>query len=68
MAQRQSDLDDTLLYRRYLRALERFGDVRDETPSPGHVIRACPHCGMRSIFRLDPDGTWYECLHCGEYA
>ena len=56
------------LYLRYMQALKRYGEPEEERPSPGHVIRHCPHCGMRAIFRLDPEGNWYECLHCGEYA
>jgi len=68
MARREEDLEDSFLYRRYVRALERYGDSRDERPSPGHVIRHCPSCGMRAMFRLDPEGTWFECLHCGHYA
>ena len=68
MARREEDLEESFLYRRYVRALERYGDSRDERPSPGHVIRHCPSCGMRAMFRLDPEGTWFECLHCGHYA
>jgi len=68
MARREEDLEDSFLYRGYVRALERYGDSRDERPSPGHVIRHCPSCGMRAMFRLDPEGMWFECLHCGHYA
>ena len=67
MAQRQYETRD-VLYERYLQALARYGDPRDEAPSPGHVIRRCPNCGMRAMFRLDPEGGWYECLHCRHYA
>ncbi len=68
MAQRQEDLTNDELYRSYMRALQRYGRDPQESPSPGHVIRHCPNCGMRSMFRLDPEGTWYECLHCKHYA
>jgi hypothetical protein len=71
MAQRQEDLrtlESSTLYRRYLDALRRHGDPRDEAPSPGHVIRRCNHCGMKAMFRLDLEGTWHECLHCGHLA
>ncbi len=69
MAQRQEDLEEALLYDRYLEALARYGPpAREESPSPGHVVRYCHGCGMRAMFRLDPEGTWYECLHCQHYA
>jgi hypothetical protein len=64
MAQAQDDL----LYSRYLKALERHGPPpKNESPSPGHVVRYCHTCGMRAMFRLDPEGMWYECMHCGHY-
>ena len=68
MAQATERLQDDLLYQRYLRALRHYGEAREEEPSPGHVIRYCHNCGMRAMFRLDPEGTWYECLHCKHYA
>ena len=68
MARPEEEMKDSFLYRRYLQALKRYGDPAEERPSPGHVIRHCPGCGMRSMFRLDPEGMWYECLHCGHYA
>jgi hypothetical protein len=68
MAQRQYAPQSTLLYERYVQALKRYGDPGDEAPSPGHVIRYCHNCGMRAMFRLDPEGNWYECLHCKHYA
>ena len=68
MAQLAHELEDPLLYEKYLRALKRHGDPRQDQPSPGHVIRHCSNCGQRAMFRLDPEGTWYECLHCGHYA
>jgi DNA-directed RNA polymerase subunit RPC12/RpoP len=68
MAQAQEDLETGALYQRYVQALKRYGDPMDKQPSPGHVIRHCTNCGMRAMFRMDPDGMWYECLHCGHYA
>ncbi len=62
-----ADPDDAL-YQRYLDALERYGDSPAPQPSPGHQIRFCATCGLQTMFRLDPDGTWYECLRCGQYA
>lgn len=67
MAQVQEEVTDGLLYRRYLQALRRYGPAGQEEPSPGHVIRHCHHCGQQAMFRLDPDGMWYECLHCRHY-
>ena len=69
MAQAEQELRGSL-YVRYMQALKRYGEApeQDDEPSPGHVIRHCTSCGMRAMFRLDPEGTWYECLHCGEYA
>ncbi len=67
MAQRQFEPEDAL-YERYVQALARYGDPGEETPSPGHVIRYCHTCGLRAMFRLDPEGNWYECLHCKHYA
>jgi hypothetical protein len=56
------------MYQRYLAALRRYGEPEPPPPSPGHAIRQCVHCGKATIFRLDPEGTWYECTRCGEYA
>ena len=64
MAQASEELGDGLLYQRYLRALRLYGEPREEEPSPGHVVRYCHNCGQRAMFRFDPEGTWYECLHC----
>ena len=63
---RNFDRDD--LYRSYMRALQRYGPANQDAPSPGHVVRYCSNCGMRSMFQLDPEGMWYECLHCKHYA
>jgi hypothetical protein len=73
MAQAREEIyDDEVstgaLYMRYMEALKRHGQPEDAEPSPGHVIRYCNNCGMRAMFRLDPEGTWYECLHCKHYA
>jgi hypothetical protein len=57
-----------LMYQRYLAALRRYGDPEPPAPSPGHAIRQCTHCGRATMFRLDPDGTWYECTRCGHFA
>jgi hypothetical protein len=68
MAQAHDELSKGALYMRYVEALRRHGNADEDEPSPGHVIRYCTNCGMRSMFRLDPDGNWYECLHCKHYA
>jgi hypothetical protein len=68
MAQARDELSTGGLYMRYVEALKRHGSTDEDEPSPGHVIRYCTSCGMRSMFRLDPDGNWYECLHCKHYA
>jgi hypothetical protein len=61
------DTQDEVLLRRYLRALAREPRTVRE-PSPGHAVRTCPSCGERSIFVLEPEGTWYRCSRCGHYA
>ena len=68
MAEQAAELDDRLLYHRYVQALQRYGAPEGQEPSPGHAIRQCPSCGRATIFRLDPEGTWYECTRCGHYA
>ncbi len=68
MAQAREELQTGALYMRYVEALRRHGKTEEPQPSPGHVVRYCHNCGMRAIFRLDPDGNWYECLHCKHYA
>jgi hypothetical protein len=67
MAQAPQKLSDDPLYRRYLSALRHYGEPSEPEPSPGHVIRYCHNCGMRAMFRLDPEGMWYECLHCKHF-
>ena len=68
MALRAEELHEDPLYRRYLRALDEYGEPEETAPSPGHAIRHCPTCGAHTMFRLDPEGTWYECMRCGHYA
>lgn len=68
MAEPAFQLNERLMYRRYVDALRRYGPPEPSEPSPGHAIRHCAHCGQANIFRLDPDGTWYECTRCGQYA
>lgn len=67
MAQARDDLETAAMYRAYLRARERYGAAEPERPSPGHVIRYCHACGQRAMFRLDPEGMWYECMHCQHF-
>ncbi len=70
MALRQEDSDNRGLYAAYVQALQRRGAPAEAAPapSPGHAIRHCATCGETTMFRLDPEGTWYECLRCGHYA
>lgn len=62
------DLDANVLLGRYLRALKRYGQPEPKASSPGHAIRSCARCGRHTIFRMDPEGTWFECSVCGSYA
>jgi hypothetical protein len=68
MAQQAHDLRGNRLYAEYMEALRRHGEPEPAEPSPGHVARHCARCGEKTLFRLDPEGTWYECLQCGQYA
>ena len=68
MALRVEDLEKEALYRRYLEALERYGEPEEPAPSPGYAIRHCAQCGSHTMFKLDPDGTWYECTRCHHFA
>jgi hypothetical protein len=61
------ELDTDVTYQAYMEALKRYGSPEPKAPSPGHVIRHCHACGQEAMFRLDPEGMWYECLHCGQY-
>jgi hypothetical protein len=67
MAQAREELSSGPLYMRYVQALKRHGQPEEPAPSPGHVVRYCHTCGQRAMFRLDPEGYWYECLHCKHY-
>ena len=70
MALRADELEEGRLYERYLEALARHGEV-EKLPSDeprATVVRHCSSCGMHTVFRLDPEGTWYECTHCQHYA
>lgn len=62
--------DTTDLLDRYLGALERHDDPDEasENLSPGLEVRTCANCGARTLFRLDPAGTWFECTACGHLA
>jgi hypothetical protein len=69
MVVRRIDLERDVLYQRYVRALKLWGGPEEESePSPGHAIRSCAHCGRHTMFRLDSEGTWFECLRCGHFA
>lgn len=68
MAVRREDLANDPLYQRYVMALRRFGRPEEPRPSPGHAIRSCTNCGKHTMFRLDPEGTWYACTRCGSFA
>lgn len=67
MAQAREELPSGALYMRYVQALKRHGQPEESEPSPGHVVRYCHTCGQRAMFRLDPEGNWYECLHCKHF-
>ncbi len=66
-AAQRVDTEHDALLRRYLRAMARE-PAEPRATSPGHAIRTCPGCGDRSIFVLEPEGTWYRCRRCGHYA
>jgi hypothetical protein len=52
-----------------LRVLEPEEDANaTRVRSPGHDLRTCAACGARTVFTLDPAGTWFRCSRCGEYA
>ncbi len=69
MAQAAVTLEEDfgLVLSRYLRGLARRSSPQAAT-SPGHDVRICASCGERASFALDPEGTWYRCHRCGEYA
>jgi hypothetical protein len=54
---------------RYRRALMSYEPQPEDVElPPGQDIRTCTHCGSHARFRLDPEGTWYACTVCGQYA
>jgi hypothetical protein len=70
MAQRAEmlELDEDRVLRDYLRLLTGDHPVEPKLRSPGHDLRTCAACGHRAAFTLDPEGTWFRCTRCGEYA
>jgi hypothetical protein len=68
VAAAESDVGYESLCDRYLEALRRVGPTTVPEAPPGHSVRFCANCGMRALFRLDPEGVWSECTHCGRYA
>jgi hypothetical protein len=60
--------EDDLLLERYLAARAVHGPAPEEKIGPGRELRTCASCGEHSIFKLDPNGTWYECSACGALA
>lgn len=69
MAQAAVTLEEDfgLVLSRYLRGLARRS-ASPTTESPGHDVRICTACGQRAPFSLDPEGVWFRCHSCGEYA
>lgn len=62
------ELDEDQILRDYLRVLTRDGHGEPMLRSPGHDLRTCASCGRRTAFTLDPEGTWFRCTHCREFA
>jgi hypothetical protein len=62
------EIDEDRLLRDYLRILTREDHSEPRLRSPGHDLRTCGDCGERTAFTLDPEGTWFRCTRCGEYA
>jgi hypothetical protein len=62
------ELNEDQLLHDYLRILTRDGSNDPKLRSPGHDLRTCATCGSRAAFTLDPEGTWFRCTRCGEYA
>lgn len=62
------ELDYDLVLKDYLRVLTRDGRADPRLRSPGHDLRTCPSCGSRTVFTLEPEGTWFRCSRCGHYA
>lgn len=61
-------IDEDRVLRDYLRLLTRDHPSEPKLRSPGHDLRTCVTCGQRTAFTLDPEGTWFRCTRCGEYA
>lgn len=68
MASTATDLHEPDLLEDYVRALAREGGSHDVVLDAGRQLRTCVNCGERTVFRLEPDGTWYRCTNCREYA
>lgn len=68
MALQVESLDEDRVLRDYLRIRTRTGNLDPKLRSPGHDLRTCPECGERTAFTLDPEGTWFRCTHCGQFA
>lgn len=62
------ELDEDRLLRDYLRLMTKEARPELRLRSPGHDLRTCVACGTRTAFTLDPEGTWFRCSRCGEYA
>jgi hypothetical protein len=62
------EIDEGKVLRDYLRLLTQDHPAEPKLRSPGHDLRTCPACGHRTAFTLDPEGTWFRCTRCGEYA
>ena len=62
------ELDEDRILRDYLRLLTQDAHTEPMLRSPGHDLRSCVSCGRRTAFTLDPEGTWFRCTVCGEYA
>jgi hypothetical protein len=62
------ELDEDRILRDYLRLLTREARPELRLRSPGHDLRTCTSCGSRTAFTLDPEGTWFRCVRCGEFA
>jgi hypothetical protein len=62
------ELDEDRILRDYLRLLTKEARPELRLRSPGHDLRTCGSCGSRTAFTLDPEGTWFRCTRCGEFA
>lgn len=62
------ELDEHRVLRDYLRLLTLDHGAEPMLRSPGHDLRSCASCGRRTAFTLDPQGTWFRCTRCGEFA